>query len=317
MATIIDYGNGVSAIDSEFQSPNLDAVHLLVEGGKAAIIDPAANSAVPLILEALDAKGIDRADVDYVILTHIHLDHAGGAGKLMQHLPNATLTVHPRGAKHLVDPSQVIAGTIAVYGEATTRRIYGDIVPVPASRMVETGEGARLSLNGRELRFLDTPGHARHHVVIHDPGSRSVFAGDTFGVSYRALDVDGREYIFPTCSPVQFDPQAAHASLDRIAALQPEAVYITHFSRVRDIPRLTADLHCMLFAYEQLAREAPAGDADERLSYLREGMREILVDGALGHGCALRGEELLDLLALDIELNAQGIAVWLDRLQTA
>src|SRR5580700_2029428 len=186
MATIIDYGNGISAIDSEFQSPNLDAIHLLVEDGNAAIIDTAANSSVPLILDALDAKGLDRADVEYVILTHIHLDHAGGAGRLMQQLPNAILTVHPRGAKHLADPSQVIAGTIAVYGEETKRRIYGDIVPVPASRMVETGEGASLSLNGRELRFLDTPGHARHHVTIHDAQSYSVFAGDTFGVSYRA-----------------------------------------------------------------------------------------------------------------------------------
>jgi glyoxylase-like metal-dependent hydrolase (beta-lactamase superfamily II) len=317
MSTIIDYGNGISAIDSEFQSPNLDAIHLLVEDGKAAIIDTAANSSVPLILDALDAKGLDRADVDYVILTHIHLDHAGGAGQLMQHLPNATLTVHPRGAKHLADPSQVIAGTIAVYGEETTRRIYGDIVPVPASRMVETGEGASLSLNGRELRFLDTPGHARHHVAIHDARSRSVFAGDTFGVSYRALDVDGREYIFPTCSPVQFDPPAAHVSIDRIAALQPESVYITHFSRVRDIPRLTADLHRMLLAYEELAREAPTGAAAERLAYLREGMREILVNGALEHGCTLRGEDLLGLLALDIELNAQGIEVWLGRMQPA
>jgi hydroxyacylglutathione hydrolase len=165
------------------------------------------------------------------------------------------------------------------------------------------------------LRFLVTPGHARHHVAIYDARSRSVFAGDTFGVSYRALDVDGREYIFPTCSPVQFDPAAAHVSIDRIAALQPESVYITHFSRVRDIPRLTVDLHRMLLAYEELARTAPTGGAEERLAYLREGMREILVNGALEHGCALRGEDLLALLALDTELNAQGIAVWLERLR--
>jgi glyoxylase-like metal-dependent hydrolase (beta-lactamase superfamily II) len=315
MPTMIDHGNGISAIDSEFQRPMLDAIHLLVEDGKAAIIDTANNHAVPLVLEALEMKGIRCADVDYVILTHIHLDHAGGAGLLLQHLPNATLTVHPRGTRHLVDPSQLIAGTIAVYGEETTRRIYGDIVPVPASRVVETGEGASISLNGRTLRFLDTPGHARHHVAVYDARSRSVFAGDTFGISYRELDVDGREFIFPTCSPVQFDPPTAHVSLDRIAALQPESVFLTHFSRVRDIPRLAADLHRMLLAYEELARETPAGATAERLAYLREGMREILVDGALEHGCALRGEALLGLLALDIELNAQGIAIWLDRLQ--
>src|ERR1700691_5829070 len=168
MPTIIDHGNGISAIDSEFQRPMLDAIHLLVEDGKAAVIDTATNHAVPLVLEALAIKGIRRADVEYVILTHIHLDHAGGAGLLLQHLPNATVTVHPRGARHLVDPSQLIAGTVAVYGAETARRSYGEIVPVPASRIVETGEGASISLNGRELRFLDTPGHARHHVAIYD-----------------------------------------------------------------------------------------------------------------------------------------------------
>jgi hydroxyacylglutathione hydrolase len=313
MPTIIDHGNGISAIDSEFQRPMLDAIHLLIEDGKAAVIDTATNYAVPLVLEALALKGIRAADVEYVILTHIHLDHAGGAGLLLQHLPNATLTVHPRGTRHLVDPSQLIAGTRAVYGDEFTERIYGDIQPVPAERIVETGEGASISLNGRELRFLDTPGHARHHVAIYDAQSRGVFAGDTFGISYRELDVAGREFIFPTCSPVQFDPRAAHESVDRIAALQPESAYLTHFSRVRDIPRLAADMHRMLTAYEALGKAAPENGAEARHVYLREGMREILVGEALAHGCSLRGEHLLDVLAMDIELNAQGLAVWLDR----
>jgi glyoxylase-like metal-dependent hydrolase (beta-lactamase superfamily II) len=312
MPTIIDFGDGISAIDSEFQRPMLDAIHLLVEDGKAAIVDTATNSAVPLVLEALAIKGIRRTDVEYVILTHIHLDHAGGAGLLLQHLPNATLTVHPRGARHLIDPSRLIAGTVAVYGEDEARRSYGDIVPVPASRILETGEGASIELNGRVLRFLETAGHARHHVAIYDAYSRSVFAGDTFGISYRELDVDGREFIFPTCSPVQFDPPAAHASIDRIVALQPQSAFLTHFSRVRDIARLAADLHSMLTAYEDLARGACDSDAGTRHLYLREGMREILVAAALAHGCRLRGEQLLEVLAVDIELNAQGIGIWLD-----
>ena len=313
MPTIIDYPHGISAIDSEFQRPMLDAIHLIVEGGHAAIVDCATNNAVPLILEALALKGIARSDVDYLVLTHIHLDHAGGAGLLLQHLPNATLTVHPRGVRHLVDPSKLIAGTIAVYGAEATRRNYGDIVPVPAERILETPEGATLSLCGRELRFIDTPGHARHHVAIHDPLSRGVFAGDTFGISYREFDVDGREFIFPTCSPVQFDPPAAHVSVDRIAALGAEAAYLTHFSRVADLPRLAADMHRLLTAYEKLALAAPQADAASRHAYLREGMREILVGAALAHGCLLRGEQALDLLAFDIELNAQGLGVWLDR----
>jgi glyoxylase-like metal-dependent hydrolase (beta-lactamase superfamily II) len=312
MPTIIDFDHGISAIDSQFYRPMLDAIHIMVEDGKAAIIDTATNHSVPLVLEALALKGIRRADVEYVILTHIHLDHAGGAGLLMQQLPNAKLTVHPRGARHMADPSKLVAGTVAVYGAEVARRNYGDIVPVPAERIIETGEGAELSLNGRTLRFLDTPGHARHHVVVHDPASNSVFAGDTFGISYRELDAGGREFIFPTCSPVQFDPAAAHVSVDRICALAPQAVFLTHFSRVRDIARLARDLHRVLTAYEELARAAPDGDADTRRCFLREGMREILVGEALAHGCTLRGEALLDVLSLDIGLNAQGLAIWID-----
>jgi glyoxylase-like metal-dependent hydrolase (beta-lactamase superfamily II) len=311
MPTIIDFDHGISAIDSEFLRPMLDAIHLIVEDGKAAIIDTATNAAVPLVLEALAIKGLRRSDVEYVILTHIHLDHAGGAGLLMQHLPNAKLTVHPRGARHMADPSALIAGTVAVYGEEVARRHYGDIVPVPAGRIVETGEGAVLDLNGRLLQFLETPGHARHHVSIFDETSRSVFAGDTFGVSYRELDAGGREFIFPACTPVQFDPQAAHRSLNRIVGLQPTSVFVTHFSQVNDVPRLAADLHRMLDAYVDLARAAPDDGAEARHIFLREGMRELLVSAALAHGCPLRGERLLEILDIDVELNAQGLAIWL------
>jgi len=315
MPTLIDFDHGISAIDSGFLRPMLDAIHLVAEDGKAAIVDTATNGAVPLVLEALAMKGLRRSDVEYVILTHIHLDHAGGAGQLMQHLPNARLTVHPRGARHMADPSALIAGTVAVYGEETARRHYGDIVPVPAGRIVETGEGSVLDLNGRLLRILDTPGHARHHVSIFDEASRSVFAGDTFGISYRELDAGSREFIFPACTPVQFDPQAAHRSIDRIAGLQPESVFVTHFSRVGDVPRLAADLHRMLDAYVELGRAAPGGDAEARHIFLREGMRELLVSAALAHGCSLRGERLQEILEIDVELNAQGLGIWLAEIE--
>jgi glyoxylase-like metal-dependent hydrolase (beta-lactamase superfamily II) len=317
MPTIIDFGHGISAVDAEFLRPRLDAIHLVAEDGKAAIIDTATNDAVPLVLEALALKGLRPGDVEYVILTHIHLDHAGGAGLLMRHLPNAKLAVHPRGARHMADPSALIAGTVAVYGEETARLHYGDILPVPAARIVETGDGAALDLNGRTLQFLDTPGHARHHLSIFDEASRSVFAGDTFGISYRELDAGGREFAFPTCSPVQFDPPAAHRSLDRIADLQPASVFVTHFSRIGDVQRIAADLHRMLDAYVGLGRAAPEGDAEARHVFLREGMRELLVSAALAHGCPLRGERLLEILEVDVELNAQGLGVWLAGIERA
>src|SRR3989337_3646647 len=138
MALVIDYPHGISAVDSEYLRPRLDAIHLVIDNGRCAIVDTGANSSVPRFMEALAAKGIKPEAVDYVVLTHIHLDHAGGAGLLMARLPNATLTVHPRGARHMSDPSRLVQGTIAAYGEQSARGMYGDLVPVPRERILET-----------------------------------------------------------------------------------------------------------------------------------------------------------------------------------
>src|SRR5262245_50916355 len=192
MTSIVDYPYGISAIDSGFIRPWLAAVHLIIEADRAAIVDTATNAAVPRVLAALAEKGLAPEQVDYVILTHIHLDHAGGAGMLMAQLPNAKLCVHPRGARHIADPRRLIESTIAVYGAEHTRATYGDIVPVAEDRIVVMDEAASVTLNGRELRCFDTPGHARHHFCVHDCGSNRVFAGDTFGLAYRELLIDDR-----------------------------------------------------------------------------------------------------------------------------
>lgn len=311
MAHVIDYDFGISAIDSGYQRPLLGAIHLIVEGDRAAVIDTGANSSVPRVLEALRDKGLGPEHVDYVILTHVHLDHAGGAGLLLSKLPNAMLTVHPRGARHMVDPGELIAGTVAVYGEAATRRTYGDIVPVPRERIVETAHQSTLKLNGRELVFLDTPGHARHHVCVLDPRSGHLFAGDTFGLSYRELDYDGHQFVFPTSSPVQFDPDAEHRSLDLIVSLKPGAIYVTHYGQVRDIARMGDDMHRLVEAHEQLARrERNAGAA--RHERLKAGIRQLVLDEARRYGWRLPREQVLEVFAGDIELNAQGLGVWLD-----
>ena len=311
MPEVTDYEYGISAIDSGYLRPRLDAIHLVVESGRAAVIDCAVNSSVPRILAALRAKGLRNEDVDYVILTHVHLDHAGGAGLLLSRLPNARLTVHPRGVRHLVDPRRLIEGTIAVYGAAHMRELYGDILPVDPARIIETPHGTTLALNGRVLGFFDTPGHARHHVCVHDTKSGHVFAGDTFGLSYRELDRDGRHFVIPTSSPVQFDPVAAHRSVDFIAGLRPPAVYVTHYSQVREIERLAADMHRLLDAYEALARGAGAA-APARHEYLKAGMTELVLGEARRHGWNLARETILEIFAGDIDLNAQGLGVWLD-----
>lgn len=306
-----DYDHGITAIDSGYGRPMLDAIHLVIENGRAAVVDTGTNASVPRILDALERRGIAPEQVDWVLLTHVHLDHAGGAGLLMSRLPEAKLAVHPRGARHMIDPTRLFEATVEVYGEASATAMYGTIVPVPAQRVVEVGDGATLSLAGRGFEVLDTPGHARHHVCYHDLRSGHLFTGDTFGVSYRELDdVSGRHFVFPATSPAQFDPPALHASIDRILALRPEALYLTHFGQVRDIPRLGADLHRMIDAYAALGDRLRA--SPDRAERLRDGLRELLLDEARRQGWTLPREDLLTLFAGDIELNADGIAAWVD-----
>jgi glyoxylase-like metal-dependent hydrolase (beta-lactamase superfamily II) len=316
MSSVIDYGHGISAIDGAYLRPLLMAVHAIVEGDRAALIDPGTNASIPLILDALAAQGIRPGQVDYVILTHIHLDHAGGSGLLMQKLPNATLTVHPRGARHMVDPTRLVAGTIGVYGEAETRRLYGDILPVPAARILETPDGASIRLNGRELTFHETFGHARHHVAIQEARSGHVFAGDTFGLSYPELDWQGRRFAFATSSPTQFDPVPYHRSLDLIARLARGAVYVTHYGQVGDLQARLATLHRQVDALAELGlREKDAGSA--RRERLWAGVKAMLLDEVRRYGAPFTDAQVMAAYGQDVDLNADGLVAWLDSAASA
>jgi glyoxylase-like metal-dependent hydrolase (beta-lactamase superfamily II) len=307
-----DYHCGITAIDAHYVRPGLAAVHLLEQGGRAALIDTGTSHSAAHVLDILRHKGIPPENVDYVIVTHVHLDHAGGAGALMEHLPNARLVVHPRGARHMVDPSRLMAGAAAVYGEEGMDRLFGRIVPVPTERVIEAPDGFTLTLNGRPLLFLDTPGHARHHFCVYDEKSRGVFTGDTFGISYREFDVGGREFIFPTTTPVQFEPDAAHASIDRLLALKPSHMYLTHYGRVGQPERLAAELHRMLDDLVGMAEGVREAGAD-RHRLLTDRLGDYLLAQVAAHGCRLPREQAQALLAGDVELNAQGLEVWLDR----
>lgn len=307
-----DFDGGIATIDAHHIRPGLAAIHLLVEGGKAAIIDTGTNFSVPGVLDALRQRKLRPQDVAYVIVTHVHLDHAGGAGEMMRLFPEAMLVVHPRGARHMIDPSKLMAGAMAVYGEEMFHQAYGEIVPVPADRVIEAPHEFMLKLNGRSLLFLDTPGHARHHFCIFDEHYGGIFTGDTFGISYREFDVDGREFILPTTTPVQFEPEAAHASIDLIVSCRPRAAYLTHYGRVSGLPRLADDLHYMLDGFVRLA-ESVRDAGESRHKQLTEKLSAYFLERLASHGCKLAPAESLALLANDIELNAQGLEVWLDR----
>ncbi len=306
-----DLGHGVHAIDTGFHRPRFDAAYLVVQDGRAAFIDTGTNFAVPRLLGLLDALGLPRDAVDHVIPTHVHLDHAGGVGLLMQSLPRATLWVHPRGLRHLVDPSALYQGALAVYGQAAMDRDYGTLVPVPAERARATADGGVIELAGRPLRVADTPGHAKHHHCLWDEASRGWFTGDTFGLSYREFDTAAGAWIVPTSTPVQFEPEVLRASVERLLAEDPACMYLTHYSRVTDVPRLGRLLLSLLDAVVAIGRRLQ--QAPDRHAALQRELLALYSSSLAAHGWQEGDTPLGELLAVDLELNAQGMAIWLDR----
>lgn len=313
-ATALDHG--IFQIDTGFHRDAFDAAYLVVENGRAAFVDTGTNHALPRLLGTLEALGIARDAVDYVIPTHVHLDHAGGAGLLMRELPRAALVVHPLGARHLIDPRFLVRSATGVYGPEEMARSYGQVVGVAAQRVVRSHDGMRVDLAGRALTLLDTPGHARHHHCVWDERSRGFFTGDTFGLSYREFDqADGRAWLMPTTTPVQFEPEPLRASVTRMLSYQPESMYLTHFGRVGDVARLGGlfleQLDAMVALANRVAGELPSGPA--RHAALIEGFAAIHLRSLRANGCVLSDTKVRELLALDLELNAQGIEVWLTR----
>ncbi|PPJ41470.1 MULTISPECIES: MBL fold metallo-hydrolase [unclassified Pseudoxanthomonas] len=303
--------HGIHTIDTAFQRDHFDAAYLIVEEGRGAFIDCGTHHSVPLLLAAAQRAGLAAADIDLLIVTHVHLDHAGGAGLLMQHLPNATLVAHPRAAPHLIDPEKLIAGATAVYGEEEMQRSYGAIQPVPEARVRIVDDGETVLLAGRALECIDTPGHARHHHCIWDTRSRSWFTGDTFGLSYRELDGPQGAFILPTTTPVQFEPAALKASIARMVERAPEAMYLTHYGPVSDVPRLAQALYEQIDAMVAIA-DSCDGRAD-RHRCLTAGLTALYLERAHALQVPLADEDVERILAMDIELNAQGLGVWLDR----
>jgi glyoxylase-like metal-dependent hydrolase (beta-lactamase superfamily II) len=309
--TLYRHPHGITAVDAEYLYPGHAAAHVLEDCGHAAFVDVGTNASVPYLLAALEELGIARSAVDYLLLTHVHLDHAGGAGTLMRALPNAQALLHPRGAPHMIDPAKLIAGAQVVYGKARFREMYGELVPIPAERVRTVRDGERVELGGRTLVFLHTPGHALHHYVVVDQAHASIFSGDTFGISYRALDTAQGAFITPSTVPTQFDPEAHLASVDRMLACHPESVYLMHFSRVTGVPRLGRLLKEQIAELARIA-SAHAGDPDPAAG-IRADMLALWLKLARREGSHLTDAELAHALEGDLTLNTQGLMAWLER----
>jgi len=302
---------GVLLVDTGYARPHLAASYVLRGRDRAAVVETGTARSAPRILEAIDGAGIPRRSVSWVIVTHVHLDHAGGAGALLRELPEARLLVHPRGARHLVDPSKLMAGTELVYGRERTEALFGAMIPVAPERIVESTDGMAVDVGGRPLRLLDSPGHARHHFVLLDEETRGFFTGDTFGIAYPETDGGRGPFLFPATTPVHFDPEALHASVDRMMAEGPRRMYLTHYGMLDgDVGRYAEALHQGIDEQVRRACAAPGGPG--RGAALRAALRDQLVEGIAANGLRKSREEIREIVEGDVELNAQGLEVWLE-----
>ncbi len=308
--TALEYEGGIVAVDSGMVRPLMAACYLLETDDALALIEVGSNASVERILKVIESRGRSPDEVSHVIVTHVHLDHAGGAGELMARLPNAQFVVHPYGARHMIDPSRLEASARGVYGDEEFDALYGTLTPIPAERVITMEDGDSLLVGSRPLSFMDSPGHARHHFCVWDEQTRGWFTGDTFGLSYRDLDTPNGAFIFPTTTPTQFDPEALIASIDRMMDKSPENMYLTHFGRVQDVSQMVSRLKAAISQFVNIA-ETHAHD-ENRTGLIEDGMMNWLLDSAREHGVTLPEQQLREIVQNDVVLNTQGIEFWLD-----
>lgn len=312
MSSVVKLEDDIYQIDVyDMGAPGRTSSYLIV-AEKTAIIETGPSPGTGRILAALQELGVSPEKIDYIIVTHIHLDHSGGAGVLAQALPSASVLVHPRGARHLIDPSRLIAGARPIYGDRF-EKYFGEILPVPAERVHTPDDGETLDLGGgRMLTFYHTQGHARHHYIIHDPASRGVFSGDALGVHFEALSkLLGYEFTLPSTSPSEFDLQATVATLERMQELALENIYFAHFGQAGGAPAILSRNMRLVIAFEAASRRVFEMGGGPR--EVEDALWELVMEELSQHGLADREHPAVKLLELDMELNAQGIVIALEK----
>lgn len=300
-----ELGSGITCIDAHYIRPGLACFYLLREGDEYAVIETGTVHSVPVLETVLAQRAIEPAQVRYIIPTHVHLDHAGGAGAMMRLFPEARCLAHPRGARHLVEPGKLVAGSRAVYGDERYARLYGEVVPVDADRLDEADDGHIVALGERRLVLRHTPGHADHHFCVWDERSRGWFTGDVFGISYSWFRTPGGDFAMPSTTPSQFRPEALRESLALLHAYDPAVMYLTHYSALPYSGELRELLVGQIDAYLDITRES-GGDA--------EAVEAKIVDHSLALVRRLNPGQSMDALRAefihDAHLNAQGLELW-------
>ena len=310
--------DGIYNIETHYlNQEGIASCYLIEDKGELAFVETNTNYAVPYLLGAVEKLGFTLEQVKYVIVTHIHLDHAGGAGLLVSKLPRAKLLVHPRGRKHMIDPGKLIEGVKAVYGEKKYKKLYGDILPIPKERVRAVENAEVLTLGERELAFIDSPGHAKHHMFVFDKLTKSIFSGDAFGIGYPRFAFENFRLYFPSTSPVQFDPDRSIETYGKIVDLDPTRVLLTHYGSIEDI----AGAHAQLNAWITFSAQTAAKRYDE--GYREKELYEILYNDIVARFDRIlrdsRGSGLTpgekDFLFLDSDLNAQGLALYIEKIR--
>ncbi|MAT93045.1 MAG: MBL fold metallo-hydrolase [Halioglobus sp.] len=300
-----DLGHGITCIDAAYVERGMACFYLLEQDGEYALIESGTRHSLPGLLALLQERRIDPGQVRYVIPTHVHLDHAGGAGAMLAHFEQAQLLIHPRGARHMVDPAQLVAGAQAVYGAALFEELYGEVVPVDPARVRQMGDGEGVQLGGRRLEVRHTEGHARHHFCVWDERSRGWFTGDMFGVCYPWLRFPAGDFLLPSTTPTQFDPGAYLASLDLLHDYAPARMYLTHYGAVDYTREKSGLLARQVEAYRELALTTE-GD-------LQQALADHALEQVKQYDASTPEADLRRWLRFDVELNAQGLALWRER----
>jgi glyoxylase-like metal-dependent hydrolase (beta-lactamase superfamily II) len=294
-------------IDCQYVRPKFAAAYLTLEKKSAFFVEANTSHAVPLLLNQLKQAQMTPEQVDYIIITHVHLDHAGGTSALMKACPNAVLLAHPRAAKHMMDPSRLISSARSVYGDETFKNLYGEIEPISPNRIRTLEDEEELHIGTRTLKFLHTRGHANHHFCILDSGSNSIFTGDAFGLAYPALQQRGL-FIFPSTSPTDFDPTEAILSIQKIVNSKVESAYLTHFGKIQDLQEAGNQLSAYLEFSEKLMNQAAS--MQESSDKIEKFCFESLKDHST-HLLEKKGipvdSDVWSWLEMDIQLNAAGI----------